>query len=70
MQTLPQLREARINGDLQRPEIVIQPRLDLAANLGVTTSALSQAIRTIRRVLGDDSREPRFVALLKQMQLA
>lgn len=27
----------------------------------VSESALSQAIRTIRRVLGDDSREPRFV---------
>ena len=27
----------------------------------VSDSALSQAIRTIRRVLGDDSREPRFV---------
>ncbi len=27
----------------------------------VSDSALSQAVRTIRRVLGDDSREPRFV---------
>src|SRR4051794_27517029 len=27
----------------------------------VSDSALSQAIRTIRRVLGDDSRDPRFV---------
>src|SRR5215218_1512070 len=27
----------------------------------VSDSALSQAIRTIRRVLGDESREPRFV---------
>ena len=27
----------------------------------VSDSALSQAIRTIRRVLGDDSREPRFI---------
>ncbi len=27
----------------------------------VSDSALSQAIRTIRRTLGDDSREPRFV---------
>ena len=35
----------RIAGDLQRPEIVITPRLDLAANLGVTTAALSSAIR-------------------------
>lgn len=35
----------RISGDLQRPEILITPRMDLAANLGVTTAALSQAIR-------------------------
>ncbi|RYY26320.1 MAG: efflux RND transporter permease subunit [Sphingomonadales bacterium] len=35
----------RVSGDLQRPEILIKPRLDLAANLGVTTTALSQAIR-------------------------
>src|SRR5690606_41039777 len=27
--------------DLQRPELVVTPRLDLAAQLGVTTSALS-----------------------------
>ena len=35
----------RIAADLQRPELVIVPRLDIAAQLGVTTSALSQAIR-------------------------
>jgi multidrug efflux pump subunit AcrB len=35
----------RIAADMQRPELVIVPRLDLAAELGVTTSALSQAIR-------------------------
>ena len=27
----------------------------------VSDSALSQAVRTIRRTLGDDSREPRFI---------
>ena len=43
--TLPELRAPRINGDLQRPEIMIKPRLDLAADLGVTTAALSQTIR-------------------------
>ncbi|WP_213981510.1 efflux RND transporter permease subunit [Sphingomonas sp. dw_22] len=41
----------RISGDLQRPEIVITPRLDLAADLGVTTAALSNAIRVA--TLGD-----------------
>ncbi len=35
----------RIAADLQRPELVIVPRLDLAAQLGVTTAALSQTIR-------------------------
>ncbi|MBO9576285.1 MAG: efflux RND transporter permease subunit [Sphingobium sp.] len=35
----------RIEADMQRPELVIKPRLDLAAQLGVTTSALSQTIR-------------------------
>jgi multidrug efflux pump subunit AcrB len=35
----------RIAGDLRRPEITITPRLDLMADMGVTTSAMSQAIR-------------------------
>ncbi len=35
----------RIEGNLQRPELVIRPRMDLAAELGVTTSSLGQAIR-------------------------
>jgi multidrug efflux pump subunit AcrB len=35
----------RIEGDLQRPEIIITPNFDLAADLGITTAALSQTIR-------------------------
>jgi multidrug efflux pump subunit AcrB len=35
----------RISADMQRPEIIIRPRHDLAAALGVNTAALSQAIR-------------------------
>ncbi len=35
----------RVEIDLQRPELIIRPREDLAASLGVTTQALSQAIR-------------------------
>lgn len=35
----------RVEADLQRPELIITPRPDLAAQLGVTTAALSQAIR-------------------------
>ena len=35
----------RVEVDLQRPELIIKPREDLASTLGVTTQALSQAIR-------------------------
>jgi multidrug efflux pump subunit AcrB len=45
MKGLPEVVAPRINGDLRRPEVVITPRLDLAASLGVNTSTLSQAIR-------------------------
>ncbi|HXG99288.1 MAG TPA: efflux RND transporter permease subunit [Sphingomicrobium sp.] len=45
MATLPELRAARVQGDLVRPEILIRPRQDLAADLGVTTVALGQTIR-------------------------
>ncbi|MCA0910226.1 efflux RND transporter permease subunit [Qipengyuania gaetbuli] len=41
----------RIEADMRRPEILIKPRLDLAAQLGVTTAALSQTIRIA--TLGD-----------------
>jgi multidrug efflux pump subunit AcrB len=51
MMTLPELRAPRVQGDLARPEITIKPRFDLAANLGVTTAALSQTIRIA--TLGD-----------------
>jgi multidrug efflux pump subunit AcrB len=45
MRKLTEIREPRINGDMRRPEITIKPRLDLAAQLGVSTASLSQAIR-------------------------
>ena len=45
MRQRPELRAPRIAGDLRRPEITIRPRLDLMADMGVTTSAMSQAIR-------------------------
>ena len=48
---LPQLRQVRVEGDVRRPEITIKPRFDIAAQLGVTTSALSQTIRIA--TLGD-----------------
>jgi multidrug efflux pump subunit AcrB len=51
MRDLPELVAPRVNGELLRPEIVIKPRMDLAASLGVTTGALSQTIRIA--TLGD-----------------
>lgn len=45
MQDVPGVVAPRIAADLKRPELIIVPRLDLAAQLGVTTTALSQAIR-------------------------
>jgi len=51
MRTLKELSEPRINGDLPRPEIIIRPRLDLAAELGVSVTSISQTIRIA--TLGD-----------------
>lgn len=45
MAQLKQIRAPRVQGDMQRPEIIVKPRLDLAASMGVTTAALSQSIR-------------------------
>ena len=51
MQSIPGLRAPRVGSNLAQPEITIKPRFDLAADLGVTTSALSQTIRIA--TLGD-----------------
>jgi multidrug efflux pump subunit AcrB len=51
MRAIPGIRDPRIDGDLQRPELIIKPRTALAADLGVTTTSLSQAIRIA--TLGD-----------------
>ncbi|HEV2043800.1 MAG TPA: efflux RND transporter permease subunit, partial [Sphingomicrobium sp.] len=68
MQTLPELRAPRVNGDLVRPEIVIRPRLDLAADLGVTTSALGQTIRLA--TLGDiDQNSAKFSLADRQVPI-
>ncbi|MCX7285746.1 MAG: efflux RND transporter permease subunit [Novosphingobium sp.] len=45
MSKLPNVVAPRISADLRRPEVIIKPRLDLAANLGITTQTLSQVIR-------------------------
>ena len=51
MATVPGLVAPRVGSNLARPEITIKPRFDLAADLGVTTAALSQTIRIA--TLGD-----------------
>ena len=51
MGTVPGLRAPRVGSQLAQPEITIKPRFDLAADLGVTTSALGQTIRIA--TLGD-----------------
>jgi len=45
MKGLKSIVAPRITADISRPEIIIRPRPELAAELGVTTAALSQAIR-------------------------
>ncbi len=45
MKGLDSIVAPRISADVPRPEILIKPRADLAAELGVTTAALSQTIR-------------------------
>lgn len=51
MMKIQEIRAPRVDGDIQRPEIIITPRMDMAAELGVTTVALSQAVRVA--TLGD-----------------
>src|SRR3546814_4394002 len=51
MSKLKEGRAPRIEGDIPSPEIIVNPRMDLAAELGVTTQALSQTIRIA--TLGD-----------------
>jgi multidrug efflux pump subunit AcrB len=45
MKGLKQVVAPRVSADMRRPELIIKPRLDLASQLGVSTAALSQAIR-------------------------
>jgi len=51
MRTLKELREPRINGDMTRPELLVKPRLDEAAQLGVTVASISDTVRLA--TLGD-----------------
>ena len=45
MKSIDMLVAPRISADINRPELIIEPREDIAAELGVTTVALSQTIR-------------------------
>jgi multidrug efflux pump subunit AcrB len=45
MSSIKEITAPRVDGDMLRPEIIIKPRFDLAAQLGVSTEALSNAIR-------------------------
>jgi multidrug efflux pump subunit AcrB len=68
MAAMPELVAPRVSGDLQRPEITIRPRQELAAELGVTTQALSQAIRIA--TLGDiDQNSARFSLADRQIPI-
>jgi multidrug efflux pump subunit AcrB len=59
MAGLKELVAPRLAGEMKRPEIIIKPRMDLAASLGVTTAALSQTIRIA--TIGDiDQNSPKF----------
>jgi hydrophobe/amphiphile efflux-1 (HAE1) family protein len=51
MRGLKEIRSPRINGDMPRPEIVVHPRLDIAAQLGVSVQSISETIRIA--TLGD-----------------
>jgi len=51
MRAMKELRAPRIRGDLPRPEIVVHPRLDIAAQLGVSVQSISETIRIA--TLGD-----------------
>ena len=45
MKGVPGIVAPRISADTRRPELIIKPRQELAASLGVSTSAISQTIR-------------------------
>src|ERR1700681_2174755 len=51
MRGLAEIHDPRIKGDLPRPEIVVRPRLDIAAELGVSVASIRQTIRIA--TLGD-----------------
>jgi len=68
MRELPILRDAGIDGDMPRPEILIRPHLDLASQLGVTVASLSDTIRIA--TLGDlDQNSAKFSLADRQVPI-
>ncbi len=68
MKSLKEVQAPRIAADMQRPELIIKPRQDIAAQLGVTTVALSQAIRIA--TLGDiDQNAAKFSLVDRQVPI-
>ena len=68
MRALPILRDAGIDGDMPRPEILIKPHLDLASQLGVTVASLSETIRIA--TLGDlDQNSAKFSLADRQVPI-
>jgi multidrug efflux pump subunit AcrB len=45
MRGLKSLRDPRIDGDIERPELIIKPKFDVAAEMGISVASLSQTIR-------------------------
>jgi hydrophobe/amphiphile efflux-1 (HAE1) family protein len=45
MRTLKDLRDAHIEGDYERPELIVRPRVDEAAQLGVTAATIGETVR-------------------------
>jgi multidrug efflux pump subunit AcrB len=68
MKSIKALDGPRVSADLKRPEVIIRPRLDLAAQLGVTTASLSQAIRIA--TIGDiDQNSAKFSLASRQIPI-
>jgi multidrug efflux pump subunit AcrB len=68
MSALDEIVAPRVSADMRRPEIIVKPRLDLAASLGVSTQALSQAIRIA--TLGDiDQNSAKFSLAERQVPI-
>jgi multidrug efflux pump subunit AcrB len=68
LQKLKVVNAPRVQGDMQQPELIVRPRFDVAADLGVTTAALSSTIRLA--TLGDiDQNKAKFSLSDRQVNI-